>query len=137
MGTPRQKKLAKVIVENATLDKPLNKKEMLENVGYSESTAEAKATDIIESEGVQEELIILGFTEENAKRVVQEIMLDIEADKSSRLKAADMVFKVQGTYAPEKKDVTSKGEKLQDTRLDILIEQLENELDAQGTTESA
>lgn len=105
MATQRQKKLAKAIVENASLDKPLNAGQLLESSGYSKSSAEASPGVIIEQKGVQDELQMLGFTEENAKRVVQQIMLDEEADKNSRLKAADMVFKVKGTYAPEKRDV--------------------------------
>ncbi len=101
MATERQKALAKLIVENASLDKPMNAGEMLENVGYSITSTEYPKR-VIEADGVQEELEVLGFTERNAKTVVQDILLDVEADKNSRLKAADMVFKVQGSYAPDK-----------------------------------
>jgi hypothetical protein len=100
--TEKQKKLAEMIIENSTLDKPLNKGEMLEKVGYAKSVAEAKASDIIESEGVQTALTQSGFTEENAKKVVESIMLDPTKDPNSRLKASDMVFKVHGSYAPDK-----------------------------------
>lgn len=102
MATQRQKKLAKVIVENSSLDKPLNAGEMLEKVGYSKSVSESKPSDIIEAQGVQEELEVLGFTEENAMKVVKEIMLNSEVEPSARLKATDQVFKVKGSYAPEK-----------------------------------
>ena len=102
MATVKQKRLAKVIIENSTIDNPLNKGQMLEKVGYAKSVAEAKASDILESDGVKEELISQGFTEENAKQVVQEIMMDSTKDPSSRLKATDQVFKVHGSYAPEK-----------------------------------
>lgn len=127
MATERQKKLAQVIVENATLDKPLNRVEMLEKVGYSTNTAEAKAADIIEADGVQQELEVLGFTEGNAKQVVRDILLDEEQQGQTRLKAADMVFKVHGTYAPEKKDLTTGGEKLADA---TIYEQYFDELEA-------
>lgn len=103
MATVRQKKLARVIVENAGLDKPLNAGQMLEKVGYSKSMAKAKAGEMLESKGVKEELEVLGFTEEAAMKVVQEIMHNPEVDPSARLKATDQVFKVRGTYAPEKK----------------------------------
>ncbi len=103
MATTKQKKLAKVIIENSKAEAPLNKKAMLEKVGYSTSVAEAKADDIINSEGVQEELKAQGFTEENAMNVVTEIMLNGDVDPGARLKATDQVFKVRGTYAPEKK----------------------------------
>jgi hypothetical protein len=104
MATQRQKKLAKVIVENSTKDKPINAGQMLEKVGYSDNLVKQPGR-VIESEGVQEELKELGFTEENAKRVVKEIMLNENVDPSARLKATDQVFKVKGSYAPEKRDV--------------------------------
>lgn len=97
MATLRQKRVAQLIVENATLDKPLNAKQMLEKVSYGKISKQPSR--ILESEGVLEELEVLGFTENNAKRVVSEIMLNKEADNSSRLKATDQVFKVKGSYA--------------------------------------
>lgn len=103
MATQRQKKVAKLIVENSTRDKPLTAGQMLESVSYGKISKQPSR--IIESQGVQEELEILGFTEANAKTVVASILLNEEADNSSRLKAADQVFKVVGSYAPEKKDV--------------------------------
>ena len=101
MATQKQKKLAKMIVENAKRDKPLNGGEMLEKVGYSEHLVKQPGR-VLEAEGVQEELGALGFTEENAMMVVKEIMMNNKVDSSSRLKATDQVFKVKGSYAPEK-----------------------------------
>lgn len=101
MSTIRQKKLAPIIVENALSDKPLNKKELVVSVGYSEKSGEKKATEILTSKGVQEELAILGFDVETAKRVVGQIALEGEND-NVKLKASEMIFKVHGTYAPEK-----------------------------------
>lgn len=101
-GTQKQKKLAKVIVENAILDKPLNASEMLANVGYKETVAKHKQKEIIESEGVQTELILLGFDEITAKEVVSTILTNEDNEPRDRLKAADMVFKVHGSYAAEK-----------------------------------
>lgn len=101
MPTTKQKKIAKLVVENSTLDRPLNGGQMLEKVGYAEGLQKSPSR-VLESEGVQEALADLGFTEDNAKRVVTEIMLNPDADNSSRLKATDQVFKVQGSYAPEK-----------------------------------
>lgn len=99
MATARQKRVAKLIVENATLDKPLNSGQMLENVGYSKHLIK-QPSRIIESQGVQEELEVLGFNEYTAKEVVSSILQDGEIDPTSRLRAADMVFKVRGSYAP-------------------------------------
>ena len=101
MSTQRQKKLAKAIVENLASDKPKTSGELLENVGYSEHLVKQPGR-IIEAEGVQSELIALGFSEDNAKLVVGEVLLNQEEDANARLKAADMIFKVNGTYAPEK-----------------------------------
>lgn len=102
MGTIRQKKLAKAIVENLKAKKPKNKKEILVSVGYGELTADRNQKFIIGQEGVKEELIALGFNEYSAKKVVQEIMLDPTVEPSARLKASDQIFKVHGTYAPDK-----------------------------------
>jgi hypothetical protein len=121
MATQNQKKIAKLIIENATLDQPLNGGEMLEKVGYSPNLVKQPGR-VLESDGVQEELEKYGFTEDNAKMVVMEILLNGDADANPRLKAADMVFKVKGSYAPEKKDITTGGDKLPNTDLDKLAE---------------
>jgi hypothetical protein len=107
ISTDRQKKLAKAIIENATREKPLNKKALLEKVGYSTNVAEVKASEIMSSAGVKAELEILGFTEHAAMKVVDEIMNDKNVDPSARLKATDQVFKVRGTYAPERSIVAN------------------------------
>jgi hypothetical protein len=102
MSTILQKRLAKKVVENAKSKKPLNRKQMLISVGYEPSTASVRAKDILESDGVQEELALLGFTEEGAKAVVKKLMYDNRVAPADRLKASDQVFKVTGAYAPEK-----------------------------------
>src|SRR5258708_3260733 len=105
MATQKQKKVAKLIIDNIKLDKPLNGGEILEKTGYGPGTVKNPG-DILNSDGVKEELKVLGFTEVNAKNVVSEIMLSDEAEHRDRLKAADMTFKVHGTYAPEKKQLS-------------------------------
>ena len=102
MGTPKQKRLAQLIVENATRPAPLNKKQLLVTAGYSPVSAEATPSRLIDQTGVQEELEALGFNIHSAKKVVQEIMLSSETEPNARLKATDQVFKVLGGYAPEK-----------------------------------
>lgn len=103
MATVRQKKLAKAIVENLKAKKPKNKKELLVSVGYAPSTAEVKQNEIMKQFGVSEELRALGFHEDGAKAVVESILYNPLVAPADRLKASDQVFKVQGTYAPEKK----------------------------------
>ncbi len=110
MSTQRQKKLAKEIVKNLEREKPLNSGELVLSSGYSENTATRQIPAVFEQKGVVEELAKLGFDSNNAKRVVGEILNNSE--DQHRLKAADMIFKVGGDYAPEKKDITTQGEKI-------------------------
>ena len=102
MPTTKQKKLAEQIVNNSKLEKPIGAGQMLENVGYAKTLVK-QPKKIIETEGVQTALANLGFTEENAKTVVSEILLNPETKDNDRLKAAEQVFKVHGSYAPEKR----------------------------------
>lgn len=104
MANQRQKKLAKGIVSNIKKKNPLNGMQLLISAGYSEVTARASSTRTIEQKGVQEELIKMGFTEDAAKETVTKVMLNEFVSPGDRLKAADMVFKVSGSYAPEKQE---------------------------------
>src|SRR5690606_1587832 len=54
--TAKQRKLAKALVANEFSDKPEPIGQLLEKVGYSKNTAEAKPGEIIAQEGVQEAL---------------------------------------------------------------------------------
>lgn len=99
-ATQKQKRLARIIVENATVDKPLNGGEMLEKVGYSANLVKQPGR-VIQQAGVQEELALLGFDPDTAMRVVGKILVEGE-NEGFKLKAADMIFKVHGTYAAEK-----------------------------------
>jgi Holliday junction resolvasome RuvABC DNA-binding subunit len=105
MATIRQKRLA----ENMVLTLKEKKKETFQDLlvasGYSLTTAKKQAGIIIQREGVQKELERLGFNEETVKGVVAEILLS--GKNSDRLKAADMIFKYLGSYAPEKKAITT------------------------------
>lgn len=103
MATTKQKKLAKVIVANAIVDKPLNSSQMLAKVGYAETVAKHKQKDILESDGVKEELRILGFDEATAKEVVSSILKNEAEESKDRLKAAEMVFKVHGSFKESEK----------------------------------
>lgn len=102
MATVKQKRVARLIIENTKLAQPLTGAQMLAKVSYSKGI-QTQPSRVLESEGVQEELKAQGFTEENAMNVVTEIMLNGDVDPGARLKATDQVFKVRGTYAPEKK----------------------------------
>lgn len=100
MATIRQKTLAQNMVKNAKTGNKLNKKELLVSSGYSEISAEASPGVIMEQKGVKEELENLGFDTESAKKVVKNILA--KGKEENKLRAADMIFKVTGDYAPEK-----------------------------------
>lgn len=97
MSTIRQKKVAKLIIENATLDKPKTGGEIVESSGYGVSMKKNPQV-VIGSDGVQEELEKSGFTVDNAKRVVTEIMLNSKERSDTRLRATEQVFKVNKSY---------------------------------------
>lgn len=101
-GTQKQKKLAQVLVENLTLDKPKTAGELLVIAGYDETTAMASPARTIEQAGVKAELERLGFSEQKAKEVVGSIMNSEDEESKDRLKAAEMVFKVFGSFVAEK-----------------------------------
>lgn len=103
MSTILQKKLAHNIAKNVRAKKPLNKKELAVSSGYSEKHAESHPEVIFNAQGVIKELNTLGFNEDAAKAVVSEIMLSKTSKARDRLTATDQVFKVHGTYAPEKR----------------------------------
>ena len=105
MPTLRQKRLAKKLVEAVSNGDYDRLDTMLVSAGYSQTTAEATPGRVIAAKGVQEEMRILGFDPETAKGVVSEILTNVEEKARDRLTAADMTFKVHGTYAPEKRQV--------------------------------
>lgn len=102
MPTILQRNLAENIVKNLKRKKPLNKKELVVSSGYDLTTAEKQVPAVFEQKGVIEALEDFGFTEDNAKKVVAEILLSDKTQASDRLRAASEVFKVKGSYAPEK-----------------------------------
>lgn len=98
----RQKKLARYIVDDANSDSPRSKGELVESVGYSKQSSLKKPGEIISSKGTQLALKALGFHEDAAKEVVQEILHNEANEPMERLAAAREVFKVMGSYAAEK-----------------------------------
>lgn len=133
MATLRQKRVAKAIVDNLKVDKPRSAGAVLKSVGYG-TGLQNQPKRVLQSEGVQEELKNYGFDPETAKEVVAEILIGGEND-TVKLKAADMIFKVHSTYAPEKHISVNFNQ--ENTKLDSLIDEIEQRLDEpKGTTES-
>lgn len=100
MPTIRQEKVARLIIENAKLDNPATGGQMLEKVRYGKISKQPSR--VLKSKGVKAALKEYGFTEDNAKKVVSEILLNAKVKPDTRINAAKEVFKVQGSYAPEK-----------------------------------
>lgn len=100
MVTLRQKRVAKKLIENIKLDKPKTGGEIVASSGYGVSMKKNPQV-IINSEGVKEALIEYGFSEERAKIVVGSILE--KGKEENRIRAADMIFKTHGTYAPERR----------------------------------
>lgn len=65
-------------------------------------TANAIATENLQKPAIIQELNVLGFDANTAKGVVSEILRERGAEPQHRLKAAELVFKVNGDFAPEK-----------------------------------
>lgn len=127
MPTLKQRKLAEKIIENVKEGKDLNKKDLLVSAGYDVVTAEASPGRTIDQKGVKQALHEYGFSEEGAKAVVREIMYSPNVDPNARLRATDQVFKVEGSYAPEKSVSVNVN---QQVMTDEDIEKLANELNA-------
>lgn len=66
------------------------------------NTANVIAVENLQKPTIRKELDNAGFTSENAKKVVQEILNKEYAEDRDRLKAADLIFKVMGDFTSEK-----------------------------------
>lgn len=66
------------------------------------ATAASIAAENLKKPQIVSELVELGFDTNTAKRVVGEILSNKEVEPQHRLKAADLIFKVHGDFAPEK-----------------------------------
>lgn len=106
MPTLKQQALAKNLTEALGAREIPTKKELILKSGYSENQSKQPSV-VFNSKGMEEALIENGFTEENAKSVIQEILLDKRKKDSVRMDAAREIFKVFGTYAPEKKAIVT------------------------------
>ena len=101
----RRKRLARIIakgdVKTAT--------EAMLAVGYSKLTAKSKQTIILNSPEVQGELRKYGFTEDAAKARVSSILnapvVSEMITPDNQLRAAELAFRVFGSFAPEKLEV--------------------------------
>ncbi len=116
MPTVRQRRIAAKLVEAMASKEPIFLKDLAMSVGYNRSTSTDHQNLIVGSEGVRTALKEdFGFSTDAAKNVIAEILNKAEAKHRDRLTAADMMLKVTGGYAPEKKVQLNVGEISSDT----------------------
>jgi hypothetical protein len=101
--TPKQRRAARIIYDIATGERTdiQNTGDIVIEAGYA-ATIKDTPHKVLDNAGVQMALDELGFNELTAKNVVKQILTSNTEASKDRLKAADMVFKVHGTYAAEK-----------------------------------
>jgi hypothetical protein len=125
--TPRQRRAAKIMADIATGKRTdiQSQGQIVLAAGYTEVNA-LQPSRILDTEGVKDALAEYGFNEKTAKQVVSNILNSTEAMNKDRLKAADMVFKVHGTYAAEKHVSLNIDAQVDDARLLELAQRLRN-----------
>ncbi len=125
--TPRQRKAAKIMYDIATGERTdiHNTGDIVIEAGYA-ATVKEVPHKILDTSGVHMALEEYGFSELSAKNVVKEILNSKEEASKDRLKAADMVFKVHGTYAAEKHVSLNIDAQVDDARLLELAQRLRN-----------
>lgn len=97
--TERQRKLGEIVAEAFINGEVLTDKALAQEAGYAGGASVATLPD----KKLAESLKLAMFSVDNAQEIVGEIMANPDNSAADRLKAADMVFKSFGSYAPEKK----------------------------------
>lgn len=125
--TPRQRRVAKLMLDVAQGKRPdiKNQGQIVVEGGYSPAI-EKSPHDVLNTTGVTIALKELGFNPDGAKKVVESILYNENSADKDRLKASDMVFKVHGTYAPDKHVNVNVEANIDDTRLLELAQRLRN-----------
>jgi hypothetical protein len=125
--TPRQRRAARIMADIAMGKRPdiKNQGDIIVEAGYAATLKDTPKT-LLNTRGVETALADNGFSPETAKNVVKMILESNDAAHKDRLKAADMVFKVHGTYAAEKTVNLNIEHNTDDTRLLELAERLRN-----------
>lgn len=99
MPTIRQKKAAEVFVDKMKSGEIPTAGEVLKTSDYSE-WVQKKPSIVFDSDGFKEALNHLGFSEEAADLTIAKILRT--GKEENKIKAAQEIYKRQGSYAPEK-----------------------------------
>lgn len=131
MATLKQKELAKAIIDNVRKGNPETASHLMARVGYSRVTIDKLVNRTIQSEGVRSALNDFGFNEDNAKKIVGKfVKTPIDETKITpeiQLRAAQEIFKVHGSYAPEKSQSVSVNVDVPLTQTDTKINSMRKE----------
>lgn len=72
--TERQRRVAKMLIENEKAEKPKTQTQILRDAGYAEATAATKPGIVVASPGVRKALAEWGFTPERVNHVLNEAL---------------------------------------------------------------
>lgn len=125
MPTIKQKLAFDKMVENGGKVTPA----MIE-AGYSPNTANTPQK-LTESKGwkeLMEEYLPDSLIASKHRALLNKVDKEGEIDVQAVKAGVDMGYKLKGAYAPEKKDITTGGDKLPNTDLDALAELMANKL---------
>ena len=124
----QRQRLVQNIINNQKTQRYKNLVELMVASGFSRSYANSDGYLIIKDPQIQKQLVKFGFNELTAKAIVTEIAFC--GEEGNRLRAAQEMFKVHGSYAPEQHVV--KGaifhllEQIQNNGEDLVIGKREN-----------
>ena len=105
--TPKQRKLAQLIAEDAKNGKTASIIDVATRAGYEYNTAQSKGTMLLEADGTVQALADVGISRQVIDSTVTNIMHTSQKDEN-RLRAADMLYKRIGAYAStEPKETTN------------------------------
>lgn len=126
--TIRQRKAAQLIVDTARGKTGiLTDAEIVRAAGYSQ-TVEQVPHKVLSNSGVLEALDDLGFNEETAKKVIAKILNSDESKDENKIRAADLVFKVKGSYVADQNTKENNANPIIYAKIEQHITVFENQL---------
>lgn len=103
--TPRQRRAAKAVIENALLDKPKSSAAVLESVGYG-TGLQNQPNRVLQGEGFKKALAEFGLTEE---LITTALVEDIKAKPAQRVKELGLGADILGMRKHEEEPQQKSG----------------------------
>jgi len=127
MGTLKEQVLASKVAETFRTGADKTQGQLIQEAGYSPVSAQNPKI-IFNQPGFREELAKLGFSLDAADQTVNNLLINGK-EENTRLKAADMVYKRLGGYAPDRTlNISVKGDIKEFEQFAELREKYEAEL---------